>query len=157
VPATPSQFKRPRVVRHTINFEGAAEVVFTYDANKLRDSWLEAWAAEEAQSNTGKLNEMLDDLIIGWDLINEDGTPYPKTAATIADVFTLPDKSLICEELLSAQKMTEAEKRGSSEPLASQPTTSTPPSTSSTESAPTLSNGSQTSESLPASASPSVT
>ena len=30
------------------------------------------------------MNEMLDDLILGWDVTNEDGSPFPKTRRTSA-------------------------------------------------------------------------
>ena len=149
MPVTPSHFKRPRVVQHPIDFHGEA-VVFTYDANKLRDSWIQEWSVIEAQSDGGKLNEMLDDLIIAWDIRNEDGSAFPKSSQTIGDLFTIPDKSLILRELMTAQNPTEDEKRGSSEPTDN-------PSGDSSAPASTSPNGLDTSESPTVSASPSVT
>jgi hypothetical protein len=149
MPATPSHFRRPRVVNHTIDFFGV-EVKFVYDANKLRDSWINEWAAIEQKSDGGKLNEMLDDLILGWDIRNDDGTEYPKSTETIGELFTIPDKSIILRELMLALNPTEDEKGGSSEPSSTLSTDSTAP-------AETSPNGSETSQSQTVSASPSVT
>lgn len=153
MPATPSHFRRPRVVNHTIDFFGS-DVKFVYDSNKLRDSWINEWAAIEAQSDGGKLNEMLDDLILSWDIVNDDGSPYPKSAETIGELFTIPDKSKILRDLMTAMNPTEDEKGGFQAPSPSPQSDSTEPTSTSQ---PQPSNGSQTSESPTTSASPSVT
>jgi hypothetical protein len=113
MPATPSHFKRPRVVNHTIDFYGV-DVKFVYDANKLRDSWIQEWSALEEESQGGKLNEMLDDLIISWDIVNDDGSRFPKTAETIGDLFTIPDKSVVLRELMTAVRPSSEEGNASS-------------------------------------------
>jgi hypothetical protein len=149
MPATPSHFRRPRIVNHSIDFFGVA-VKFVYDANKLRDSWINEWTAIEMQSDGGKLNEMLDDLILGWDIVGDDGTAYPKSPETIGELFTIPDKSTILRELMTALNPSEDEKGGSSEP-------SNTLSTDSTQPVETFPNGSEHSQSQTVSASPSVT
>ena len=147
-----SHFRKPRVVNHTIDF-GGVDVKFVYDANKLRDSWIQEWTALEAQSNGGKLNEMLDDLIINWDLTNDDGSAFPKTPDGIGDVFTIPDKALILRELLAAVRPSSEEGNASSASSES----SAPAAELSGQESPSSPNGSQTSESQTVSASPSVT
>ncbi len=152
MPVTPSHFRKPRVVNHSIDFWGG-DVKFVYDANKLRDSWINEWAAVEAQGDAGKLNEMLDDLIINWDVTNEDGTPFSKTAQTIGELFTIPDKTLILRELMTAMNPSSEEGNASS-------TSSgvSAPVAESSAPEPTISpNGSTTTESQNVSASPSVT
>ena len=47
------------------------------------------------------MNAMLDDLILGWDVVNEDGT-FPKTEDNIGYLFALPDKGRIFQELVEA-------------------------------------------------------
>lgn len=144
-----SHFRRPRVVNHTIDFDGVA-VKFVYDANKLRDSWIEEWTALEQQSEGGKLNEMLDDLIITWDLVNDDGSSFPKTPATIGEVFTIPDKALILRELLAAVRPSSEEGNASATSSAVMASVAEP----SRPDSQTSPNGSETSASLTASASP---
>lgn len=137
-----SHFRKPRVVNHAIDFYGEG-VKFVYDANKLRDSWLNEWAALEAQSDGGKLNEMLDDLIIAWDITNDDGSAFPKNAETIGELFTIPDKTTILRELMTALNPTSEEGNASSASLPAMAPVEAP----SSQDSPSSPNGSGTTES----------
>ena len=53
------------------------------------------WTLLETERNAPLMNAMLDDLILGWDVVNEDGTPFPKTEDNIGYLFALPDKGRI--------------------------------------------------------------
>ena len=152
MPVTPSHFHKPRVVNHAIDFWGG-DVKFIYDANNLRDSWINEWAALEAQGDSGKLNEMLDDLIINWDIQNEDGTVFPKTPEAIGELFTIPDKTLILRELMTALNPSSEEGNESSTSTAD----TAPQAASSEEPSQTSPNGSAVSPLPNVSASPSVT
>lgn len=152
MPATPSHFKRPKVVNHTIDFDGV-DVKFVYDANKLRDSWISEWSALEEESQGGKLNEMLDDLIISWDIVNDDGSRFPKTAETIGDLFTIPDKSMILQALMTAVRPSSEEGNESS----TSSVVLAPAAEPSKLDSPSSPNGLETSISPPVSASPPKT
>ena len=73
------------------------------------------------------MNAMLDDLILGWDVVNEDGTPFPKTEDNIGYLFALPDKGRIFQELVEAAVPSRAEGNASSERSSTQPQASTQP------------------------------
>lgn len=150
MPATPSQIRRPRVVKHAVDFGEGVAVEFVYDRNKLTDAWMDEWAQSESEAKAPKLNEMLHDLILSWDILNDDGTPFPKTAENIGYLFSVPDKALIFGELLSAAKPSSAE--GNVSPAHS----STPPSDF-VAPQPTPQNGQATSSSPVSSTAPSPT
>lgn len=145
-----AHFRKPRVVNHTVDFYGEG-VKFVYDANKLRDSWINEWAALEARSDGSKLNEMLNDLIIAWDITNDDGSAYPKTPEAM-ELFTIPDKTKIMRELMVALNPTSEEGNASS---ASSPAMA-PVEAPSRPDSPTSPNGSANTESQTASESPST-
>lgn len=150
MPATPSQLRRPIVVDHTIDFGDGATVLFRFDRNKITDAWLQEWSRLEEDRNVSAINEVLADLIVSWDVQNEDGTPYPLTAEAIGFLFNLPDKSRIVQELMRASVPGEAEGKAS-------PATSVEVSPASSVTETPSPNGAPTSTLQPVSASPSPT
>jgi hypothetical protein len=146
MPATPSQLRRAIVIGHTVDFGDGVQVTFRYDRNKITDAWVKQWTEFENQQDVGAMNEVLADLISGWDIQNDDGSPYPVSAESIGFLFSYPDKIKVLQELMTAPLPTAEEKKGSSGP------TNTP-SSDSTEQAPNSPNGSETSSSpLPSTA-----
>lgn len=127
MPATPSQLRRPRVVSHTIDFGDDVMVRFDYDRNKMTDVWMDEWTRLETEADTPRLNEMLADLIVSWDVVNEDGSPFPMTAENIGYLFALPDKAHVFQELITASVPSRAEGNASSERSSMPPSDSTPP------------------------------
>ncbi len=150
MPATPSQLRRPVVVNHTVDFGDGVTVKFTFDRNKITDAWMEEWTRLETEQDISTLNQALNDLILAWDIQEEDGTPYRKTPETIGYLFALPDKGRIFRELVEAAVPTRAEGNASSEP-------SSTPQSASAEPQQTPPNGATPSASPPVSASPSLT
>jgi hypothetical protein len=121
MPATPSQLRRPIIVDHTVDFGDDITVKFGFDRNKITDVWMREWVRLEQEPDaTSKLNEMLADLITGWDVVNEDGSPYPMTAEAIGVLFSLPDKGRIFQELVEASAPSRAEGNVSSAPTSTQ-------------------------------------
>jgi hypothetical protein len=150
MPATPNSLRRPKLKTISLDFGEGDCVSFTFDRNKITDAWMEDWDRLEQERDIALMNEALADLIIAWDIVNEDGSPYESSAEHIGFLFNIADKALILREMITATAPTEAEKRGSSK-------LSSTPSSDSTEQAPNSPNGSETSP-LPApSASPSPT
>ncbi len=150
MPATPGQIRRPVIVNHTVDFGDGVSVKFVYDRNKITDAWMNEWSALEEQADVSKLNETMDDLILSWDVVNEDGSPFPKTAENIGYLFALPDKGRIFQELVTASTPTRAEGNVSPEPSNTPQSDSAPPQ-------PTPQNGPAPSASATVSASPSPT
>ena len=116
MPATPSQLRRPVVVAHTVTFGDGVDVTFQFDRNKITDAWLQEWSRLEEERNTSAINEMLVDLVVSWDVVNDDGSPYPLTAEAIGFLFTLPDKGRLVQELMRASVPSESEGKASSVP-----------------------------------------
>jgi hypothetical protein len=117
VPATPSQLRRPIIVNHTVDFGDEVTVKFVFDRNKITDAWMQTWVRLESEPDaSGKLNEMLADLVVQWDVVNEDGSPYPMNAEAMGTLFSLPDKGRIFQELVRASVPSDAEGKASSAP-----------------------------------------
>jgi hypothetical protein len=150
MPATPSQLRRPIIIDHTVDFGDDVTVTFRYDRNKITDAWMREWNELERSQEGHSMNEMLVDLLHGWDVVNEDGTPYPLTVESLAYLFNLPDKMRLIGELVTASAPSDAEGKDLSAPTSTAPLVSTEP-------PPTLQNGTLTSPSPAPSASPSPT
>jgi hypothetical protein len=127
MPATPSQLRRPVVVNHTIDFGDGVTVKFVFDRNKLTDAWMNEWTRIENERNAPQMNAMLDDLVMSWDVLEEDGSPYPKNPETIGFLFTIGDKGRIFEDLIDASVPSRAEGNASSERTSTPSSASTPP------------------------------
>jgi hypothetical protein len=148
--ATPGQLRRAVIVNHTIDFGDGVTVKFVYDRNKITDAWMGEWERLETERNAPLMNAMLADLILGWDVVNEDGTPFPMTEENIGYLFALPDKGRIFGELVQAAVPSRAEGNASSELSSTPQPGSTPP-------APTPPNGPVPSVSPEPSTAPSLT
>lgn len=112
MPATPSQLRRRTTVHRTVEFvsdEGSAEVTFSYDRNKITDSWLTEWTELERGREGHAMNEVLLDLLISWDIQEEDGSPVPITIENLSALFNIPDKVMLIGELISGAQPTRAE------------------------------------------------
>ena len=113
MPATPSQFRRPVLRSHTVDFGDGVEVAFRYDRNKITDAWYAEWQRLEGEQDANALNKALADLIESWDVVNDDGSPVPPTAENISYLFNLPDKGYVIAELMKASVPSRAEGNGS--------------------------------------------
>ena len=102
MPATPSQLRRPILVDRTVDFGDGVTVTFRIDRNKITDAWFRQWQNLEADMNVAAVNDMLADLIHSWDVVNDDGTPYPVSSANISDLFSVPDKGRLVEAFMEA-------------------------------------------------------
>jgi hypothetical protein len=109
VPATRNQLRRPILNTHTVTFGEGVDVTFTFNRNVLTDAWFREWRQLEQQRDADALNVALDGLVHSWDVVNDDGSPYPKSVETFSELFTLPDKARIVEELMTAAVPTRAE------------------------------------------------
>jgi hypothetical protein len=148
MPATPNQVQRQKIVSHTVDFGDGVTVDFSFDRNKITDAWFDRWGQLEKERSSGALNVVLHDLLLGWDMVNDDGSPYPLTPENLR-IFSIPDKGLIVEELMRAAVPQRAEGEGSS-------AISSTPSTPSMEQPASHPNGPQPSLSPAPSESPSL-
>lgn len=157
MPVSRERIRRPRIVAHVVRFSEDVEVTFWYDRNKITDAWMGEWREHEEASNASALNEMLADLVERWDVYEDDAMTalVPLSAASIGELFSLPDKVQLMGELFTATIPSSAEGEASSGRSAPSPPAA-PPASGEPSAArpPALQNGPATSP-LPApSASP---
>lgn len=126
MPATPSQFRRPIIVDHAVEFGDGVAVTFRFDRNKITDAWMREWTRMEEAQDVNALNTALADLIESWDMVGDDGQPFPPTAENISYLFNLPDKAFVIGELMRASVPARAEGNASASTSATPATASTP-------------------------------
>lgn len=145
----PSTFKTlvaERLAHATVDFDGSP-VVFTYDANALTMDWADKLeAAKDADVAAGVLLEVMR----GWDVVNDDGSPDPLRAEHLKRMPAWAFRDIQIA-LISAALPSRAEKNESSQ-LGSEK-----PSTQDSEALSNFPNGAETSPSQPSSAVPSQT
>jgi hypothetical protein len=101
MPATRDQVRRPKIVDHTVDFGEGVTITFSFDANKMTDGWIADWTRLEDESNAPQMNEMLEDLIERWDILETEGGPViPVSAEEIGKLFSLPDKLRLFKEFV---------------------------------------------------------
>jgi hypothetical protein len=129
----------------TLNDEHAFNVSF--DANKITRYWAKNADNEDVYSFYKSLCEVMTK----WDVVNDDGTPYPLTPEAMGELkFSFQEDQAILRQLVLAAQPSSEEGKASPVP------SSTPPSVSS-ELPPTSQNGQATSPAPVPSASPSPT
>lgn len=142
-----SDLTRPKLAHAVVDVDG--EIVnVTFDRNKVTLAWAKEAQRAESEGDADAIAQSLSDLIHGWDLTNDDGSPHPPTAANLA---ALPVEllKLVGDEIQNASVPSRAEGNGSSVPP------STPP-LDSEALAQTAQNGAVTSPSPTGSAAPSL-
>lgn len=144
-----SHLTRPKPRNATVDLGEGDELKITFDANKITPAWMrEAQKRDEAQDSYS-LPKALAEVMIGWDVTEDDGSVFPPNADNIG-VFSYPVQSELLARILKAAVPSDAEGEASSAPSPEQSTTSSEP-------AQTHQNGATTSPSPEHSASPSPT
>lgn len=141
------QVRREKRVQVPVQFEDGLVITLAIDKNRATSAWGTALA--EAEGDIEAAN-CLAEIIVGWDVEGDDGTPMPVTGVAIFENFDQEDLVRLVEEMNGALQPPRAEKNASSQPSNEKPSipASEPPLTSP--------NGSETSESQSVSASPST-
>ena len=109
--------QRPaRPITTAIELRGQHAFTVTFDASRITRRW-----ARDADAEAGTLYGKLCEVLIEWDLTNDDGTPYPLTADALFDLdLELADDTDILRQII------EAAVPGAAEGNASRTSTSTP-------------------------------
>lgn len=143
-----SSITRPDPVAITVLF-GGETVNVTFDRNAMTQRWMKQLQQGIKNEDVETAAKSLADLITDWDITNDDGTPLPTTADTLAGL-PLPFLHAIDEAIGEAGTISSAEGNASS-PSAPNPSSDSTPSEMSSP------NGSDSSTSPTPSASPSST
>lgn len=144
-----SDLTRQKPVSATIDLGDGDTIEVSFDRNRVTPAWVTLAQQRDEAQDTLSLPKALEDVILSWDVTNDDGTAFPPSAANIA-VLSYPAQSELLTRIMQAAVPSSAE--GNASPVLS----STAPSDSE-ELRPTPQNGLVTSPSPVPSASPSAT
>lgn len=145
---TRSHLTRSRPRQALIDLGDGDTLTITYDANRLTTSWLEQGLLRDDQNDARSLAKAVAEVLLGWDVTEDDGSPWPPTADNIA-TMAIPTQRTLIAQMLEAAIPTSEEGKGSA-------TTSSTPNTSSSGEPVSLQNGHETSPSPPLSELPST-
>lgn len=146
-----SDLTRPKPVPLAFDLGDGEMLNLIVDSNKVTRSWFETWKAKaEAEEGDGDIGEeMLADLIIEWDVTEDDGSPYAPTPENLR-VLSLGRQRRLVRAIMVASMPSEEEGKA----YGVQPNI---PSSDSTPQPSTSQNGPPTSPSPSVSTSPSPT
>lgn len=126
---------------------GDGDVVsLVFNRNAITPAWMEAAGERDAADDNLSLPKMIADVIVSWDITDDEGGDYPPTGENIA-VLSFPSQQALLRRIL------ESAVPGSEEKNATGSTSSTPTPSSSSELA-SRQNGQEPSSSPSSSASP---
>lgn len=127
---TRSHLSRPRPRNATIDLGDGDTLNITYNANALTGPWLDGGLLRDAEGDTQSLAKALAEVMLGWDLTEDDGTLIAPTAEEIA-TLSYPVQTGILDGILNAVvTRAEGEVSGHTSPTLS--TDSPPPPSSDT-------------------------
>lgn len=110
-------------------------VVVKFDRNKITPAWIQE-SEQREKSDSQSLPKGLAEVILDWDVTDNDGSPYPPTAENLARL-SYPVQAEILGAMVKAAVPSRAEGNDSSEPAST-------PSTDSSGLAETSPNGQET-------------
>ena len=144
-----SDLTRTKPTTASVDLGDGDTIQLTFDRNKVTPAWVTVAQRRDEEQDTLSVPKALADVLLSWDVVNDDGTEFPPTPENIA-VFSYPVQTRLLEMVLAAAVPTRAEGNASANTSA----TAAPDSTSSQV---THQNGLAPSPSLAPSASPSPT
>lgn len=143
-----SSLTRQKPTDVTIDLGDGDTVTLTFDRNRVTPAWVQGAAQRDEQQDALSLPKALAEVIVSWDVTN-DGQPFPPTVENLAEL-SYPAQKALLEQLMGAAVPGEAEGKAL-------PATSPAVSEGSTNETMTFQNGTASSTSPTASASPSPT
>lgn len=110
-----SDLTRPKPCNADIDFGDGDMVHVVFDVNKVTPHWVaEAKQRDEAE-DVLSLPKCIADVMISWDVTNDDGSSYPPTAENIS-VLSHPALSTLLTRILKAAVPSDAEGKASESP-----------------------------------------
>ena len=114
-----SEITRQKPVEAVIDLGDGDTITLQFDRNMVTPAWV-----EEGRKDAF-LSRALAEVILSWDVVNDDGSPYEPTAENLA-VFSFDAQSRLLEHIVEAAVPSRAEGNASSAPTSTPPTGSTP-------------------------------
>lgn len=144
-----SELTRQKLKDISIDLGDGDSITLTFDLNGVTPAWVSETQRRDQEQDVLSLPKCLSEVIIKWDVTNEDGSEYPPLAENIS-VLSYGAQSRLLTQIMTASVPSDAEGNASSG-------TPSSASSSSTQSELTSQNGQLTSPSPAPSASPSPT
>lgn len=144
-----SELTRVKPVNADIDLGDGDTIALTFDRNKVTPAWVTLAQKRDQDQDALSLPKALADVILSWDVTNDDETPFAPTPENIA-VLSYPAQSDLLRRIMEQAVPSSAEGNASSERSATPPLDSTEPGM-------THQNGAVTSPSPELSTSPSPT
>lgn len=124
-----SSITRPKIVTADVDVNGELLHV-EYNANGVTLAWSAALTAAHVAQDVNEVARLLCAIIVGWDIANEDGSPLPVNADTVA-LIPSPVLERIMEAMRDAAVPSDAEgKASSAQPSTASSDFAEPPQTS---------------------------
>lgn len=115
-----SDLTRQKPVEVVIDLGDGDAVTVQFDRNMVTPAWVEA-GREDAF-----LSRALSEVILSWDVVNDDGSAYEPTSEHLA-VLSFDAQARLLERIVEAAVPSRAEGNASSAPTSTPPMDSAPP------------------------------
>jgi len=106
---------RPKPVTATVDLGDGDAITLTFDRNKVTPAWTQLASERDEQSDALSVPKALADVLLEWDVVNDDGTPFPPTVTNIA-VLSYPAQKALLQQMLRAAVPSDAEGKDSPAP-----------------------------------------
>lgn len=120
-----SELTRQKPVSATIDLGDGDAIQVTFDRNRVTPAWVTLASKRDEEQDTLSLPKALADVLLSWDVTNDDGSEFAPTAENIA-VFSYPAQSDLLTRIMEAAVPSRAEGNASSERSSTPPSDSTP-------------------------------
>ena len=117
-----SHLTRPRPRQVIVHLGDGDDLTILYDSNRMNPAWLERAGERDAEQDPRSLSAGLSEIILEWDLTEDDGSAFPPTTDNIALLSFPIQRELLTQMMLAAGENVRAEGESSA-------TTSSTPST----------------------------
>ncbi len=94
-----SELTRAKPVDATIDLGDGDVINLSFDRNKVTPAWVALAQKRDEEQDTLSLPKALEDVIVSWDVTNDDGSPFPPTAVNVA-VLSYPAQSDLLRRIM---------------------------------------------------------
>ena len=101
MPVSRSHLTRPRPREVTVDFGDGDTLSITFDSNAITPAWMHRVEVIQNEMDSMLLSRQLADIILAWDLVEEDGSAFPPTAENLA-VLAYPMQTALLGQIVQA-------------------------------------------------------
>ena len=101
MPVSRSHLTRPRPREVVVDFGEGDTLSITFDSNAITPAWMYRVEVIQNEMDSMLLSRQLADIILGWDLVEENGSEFPPTAENLA-VLSYPMQTTLLGKIVEA-------------------------------------------------------